>query len=77
MRNLITGRPRISNSALIESVREGRFVSTSQLATTHNMSVATVRRRLKEAGLLHRVLGKNAHITLRQKLKDSNSHKII
>lgn len=71
LRHVTTGRPRISNvqqdRALIENVREDRFVNTSQLATTHNMSQSTVRRRLKEAGLQNRVPAKKPHLTPRHK----------
>lgn len=70
------GRPKktsvTQDQQLIENVRYCRFVNTSIYAAQYNVSAHTIRRRLHEAGLHHRVPAKKLQLTERHKVMRLN-----
>lgn len=69
--HVTTGRPRCTNvnqdRLIVERARADRFVNTTQIAAQIQISNSTVRRRLNESGLKHRIPAKKPFLTQRHK----------
>lgn len=57
----------VQDSAIVGTARQDRFIKTSELAVANEVSQSTIRRRLYEAGLKHRVPAKKPGLTPRHK----------
>jgi hypothetical protein len=77
LRNHVSfGRPRKTSfetdGHLVERVRNGGFIRVPDLAQEYNVSPATIRRRLHDAGLHHRCPARKPFLTPRQKIQRVN-----
>lgn len=65
------GRPRATTAtqdvAIVNRVRDERFINTTQFSSIYQVSSSTIRRRLKEGGLQNRVPARKPALTARHK----------